>query len=101
MDKRRIRHQVLFDLKSGPQSEATERFLRDGRTQLTSIPGVGDFSVFRQVSPKNDYQFGFSMEFADEAAYQVYNAHPVHTAFVRERWQTEVSRFLEIDLREV
>jgi hypothetical protein len=49
------------------------------------------------VSPKNDYRFGFSMEFADEAAYRGYNEHPAHVAFVRDRWMKEVDAFLEID----
>lgn len=97
----RIRHQVIFCLKSGPQGEHTDRFLADGRRALTSIPGVEAFSVFRQISPKNDYDFGFSMEFADQNAYDSYNVHPTHQAFVRERWQPEVARFLEIDLREL
>jgi len=99
MSTSRIRHQVIFCLKSGPAGEATDRFLNDGRTLLSAIPGVGGFSVFRQVSPKNDYHFGFSMDFADRAAYEAYNVHPVHVAFVRDRWQTEVSRFLEIDFQ--
>jgi hypothetical protein len=30
------------------------------------------------------------MEFADQAAYDGYNEHPVHTAFVAERWVPEV-----------
>ena len=64
---------------------------------LSAIPGVEGFSAFRQVSPKNDYDFGFSMDFADKAAYEAYNNHPVHVAFVKDRWQTAVSRFLEID----
>jgi Stress responsive A/B Barrel Domain len=49
------------------------------------------------VSPKNDYAFGFSMEFADQAAYDGYDQHPDHVAFVRDRWQSEVEKFLEID----
>ena len=37
------------------------------------------------------------MEFADQAAYDGYNEHPVHTAFVADRWVPEVADFLEID----
>ena len=37
------------------------------------------------------------MEFADEAAYAGYDAHPAHRAFVAERWLPEVADFLEID----
>ena len=55
------------------------------------------FEQLRQVSPKNDYRFGFSMEFADQAAYTRYNEHPDHVAFVRDRWKKEVTDFLEID----
>ena len=97
MNTQRIRHQVIFCLKSGPTGEATDNFLKDGTSLLSAIPGVEGFSAFRQVSPKNDYDFGFSMDFADKAVYEAYNNHPVHVAFVKDRWQTAVSRFLEID----
>ena len=50
-----------------------------------------------EVSPKNGYRHGVSMEFADRAAYAAYNAHPTHVAFVRDRWVPEVTDFLEID----
>ena len=52
-----------------------------------------------QVSAKNNFAFGFSMEFAHDAAYQGYSDHPGHVRFVRERWVTEVEEFLEIDYR--
>ena len=51
----------------------------------------------REVSPKNGFSFGISMEFADEAAYAAYNAHPDHVRFVEQRWAAEVADFLEID----
>jgi hypothetical protein len=57
--------------------------------------------VLREVSPKNGYRFGFSMEFADQAAYDGYNEDPRHVAFVQERWLPEVADFLEIDYRAV
>ncbi|WP_426446643.1 Dabb family protein [Paenibacillus sp. S-38] len=99
MKSQSIRHMVIFCLKHAEGSPAAEQFLEDGRAQLTSIPGVTRFEVLRQVSPKNDYDYGFSMDFADAAAYEAYNAHPVHTAFVSERWEKEVTRFLEIDFQ--
>jgi hypothetical protein len=37
------------------------------------------------------------MEFADQAAFDRYNADPNHVRFVRERWEVEVDSFLEID----
>ena len=53
--------------------------------------------MVREVSPKNGFRFGISMEFADEAAYAAYNAHPDHVRFVEQRWLAEVADFLEID----
>lgn len=92
-----IRHTVVFRLKHAAGSTGEEKFLADARDILAKIPGVGKFEQLRQVSPKNDYRFGFSMEFADQAAYDGYNGHPDHVAFVRDRWILEVEAFLEID----
>lgn len=91
-----IRHTVVFSLKHAPGSAAESAFLADAKV-LAAIPGVEKFEQLRQISPKADYTFGFSMEFADEAAYRGYDAHPDHVAFVRERWVPEVEKFLEID----
>ncbi|ACS99441.1 Dabb family protein [Paenibacillus sp. JDR-2] len=96
-----IQHSVIFTLKHAEGSEQERQFLEDGKAILSSIPVVQQFRVFRQVSPKNDYKFGFSMEFADQAAYEAYNEHPLHVAFVSERWEKEVEAFLEIDYSEV
>jgi len=91
-----IRHTVVFRLKH-PRGSAAERSFLDGGMALASIPGVEKFEQLRQVSPKNDFHFGYSMEFADQAAYQGYNDHPAHVAYVRDRWIPEVEAFLEID----
>lgn len=91
-----IRHTVVFALKHAAGSAEEAAFLRAAQV-LAAIPGVEAFEQLRQVSPKNDYAFGFSMEFADQAAYTGYNDHPDHLAFVRDRWIPEVARFLEID----
>ena len=37
------------------------------------------------------------MRFADQAAYDAYNDHPRHVAFVRDRWVPEVAAFMEHD----
>jgi hypothetical protein len=91
-----IRHSVIFTLRHAAGSPEESGFLRDAMV-LADIPGVEKFEQLRQVSPKNDYTLGFSMEFADQAAYAGYNDHPDHVAFVRDRWVPEVERFLEID----
>jgi hypothetical protein len=99
MEREAIRHMVIFNLKHPKGSPEAETFLSDGRRILTSIPVVRNFGVYRQVSVKNDFDYGFSMEFASQADFDAYNAHPAHVAFVEERWNTEVERFLEIDFQ--
>jgi len=89
---------VIFNLESGVESEKTRVFLADGERILTAIPEVKNFSVTRQVSPKNDYDFCFSMDFDSEEEFKNYCVHPEHDKFVSERWLKEVTRFLEIDL---
>jgi hypothetical protein len=91
-----IRHTVAFRLKHSEGSSEETAFLVAAKV-LAAIPGVEKFEQLRQVSSKNDYRFGFSMEFADQAAYSGYNDHPEHVAFVRDRWVPEVAAFTEID----
>lgn len=92
-----IRHMVVFSLRHPKGSEGEARFLADGQQALTAIPQVREFEVLRQVSGKYTYDFGFSMVFEDRAAYEAYNGHPNHVAFVRDRWLPEVAAFQEID----
>lgn len=91
-----IRHTVAFRLVHAPGSSQESDFLATAR-ELASIPGVERFEQLAQTSAKNDFAFGFSMEFADAAAYDVYNQHPTHTRFVQDRWIPEVADFLELD----
>jgi LAS superfamily LD-carboxypeptidase LdcB len=91
-----IRHTVVFALKHAAGS-AQEKAFMDAADVLADIPGVQKFEKLKQVSHKNDYAFGFSMEFKDQAAYNTYNDHPWHVAFVNDRWIPEVARFMEID----
>jgi hypothetical protein len=98
MGKNIYRHMVIFDLHSGTDSEETSLFLSDGERILTDIPGIKDFQVCRQVSPKNDFPFCFLMDFDSIEIFKAYEQHPNHSGFVNERWIPEVSRFMEIDL---
>lgn len=85
-----IRHTVVFRLKHAAGSAEEKQFLAASRRVLSAIAGVEDFEAMRQVSTKNDFAFGFAMAFADPAAYDRYNAHPDHVAYVRDRWAPEV-----------
>lgn len=97
LKKGEVLHTVIFDLKHPVGSPEAEKFMEDGKRILTSVPGVQDFQAYRQCSPKNDMQYGFLMRFRDQAAMDVYTAHPDHVRFVEERWDTEVTRFQESD----
>jgi heme-degrading monooxygenase HmoA len=89
---------VTFTLYAGKDTAEAEAFLKESADALAVIPGVENFQVLRQVSAKNEFDYSFSMVFADQAAYDAYNEHPVHRKYVEERWEKEVSRFQEIDL---
>ena len=91
-----IRHTAVFRLNHAAGSPAEKDFL-EALAKLKSIKGVEKFEVLRQVSPKSEFKFGVSMEFADQAAYDGYNVHPNHVAFVQSRWIPEVAAFTEID----
>jgi hypothetical protein len=92
----RIRHTVAFTL-AHPVGSAEELNFLEAAERLAAIPGVEAFELLSEVSPKNGYRFGISMEFAGRAAYESYNEHPDHVRFVQERWLAEVSDFLELD----
>ena len=98
MQSGRLRHTVSFTL-AHPAGSAQERDFLDAARGLEAIPGVEAFEVLAEVSPKNSFRYGISMEFADQAAYDAYNAHPQHVQFVEERWLNEVVDFLEVDYR--
>ena len=92
----RIRHTVAFTL-AHEDGSVEERDFLEAAEHLATIPGVEAFELLAEVSPKNGYRFGISMEFADRSAYDRYNEHPDHIRFVQQRWLPEVSEFLELD----
>lgn len=95
----RILHTVAFRLRYAMDAPETQVFLHDAERILTGIPQVENFQVLREVSEKNDFDFGFSMEFENQAAYDAYNNHPTHQAFVTQRWLKEVADFMEVDYK--
>jgi Stress responsive A/B Barrel Domain len=92
----RVRHSVVFRLGHAEGSVEQADFLA-AISALRGIAGVEDFELLREVSPKNDFQFALTMEFANQSLYDAYNAHPDHVDFVASRWASEVVDFLEVD----
>jgi hypothetical protein len=91
-----IQHTVVYRLKH-PLNSDKEKDFQEAIARLADIPGVKHLRRHRQVSPKNKYTFGLSMEFASMDDYRAYNEHPLHVAFVKDRWVPEVAAFMEID----
>jgi heme-degrading monooxygenase HmoA len=91
-----VRHTVVFKLKYTKDSPEEKEFLAEIR-KLSAIPGVKNFECLRQVSKKNNFDYGLSMEFDSREAYDDYSNHPSHNAFVKKFWVSYVADFLEID----
>lgn len=95
--KGKITHSVFFRLKHEAGSAAEKEFIDTCRRVLKPIAGVRDFRVLKETSPKNNFAFGLTMDFADRAAYDAYNNHPDHVNFVQGTWIPNVEEFQEID----
>jgi hypothetical protein len=95
-----FRHTVSFSLRYLQGSAAEAEFLASSEQLLTAIPGVNDFVVRRQVSPKTSFDFQFAMTFDDAEAFEQYATHPSHVEYVEQRWVHEVAAFQELDFIE-
>jgi len=91
-----IRHTVVFTLVH-PKDSPEEKVFLDAIQKLSAIPGVQKFELLKQIGKKNNYDYGLSMEFETAKAYEDYNQHPDHIAFVQTYWIKQVKDFLEID----
>jgi hypothetical protein len=92
-----ITHSVFFTLHHPENSPQEAAFLEESFQILSTIPGVEQFEVLKETSPKNPYRFGFAMKFKDQKTYNAYSNHPDHNKYVQERWLKEVENFQEID----
>lgn len=91
-----IRHSVVFKLKFPAGSAQESKFLQ-AAAQLAGIPGVKNFKTLRQVSTRNPYDYCLMMDFGSAEAYDKYNNHPHHTAFIKQYWLIYVDQFMELD----
>jgi len=91
-----IQHSVIFSLKHEKGSTKEVLFL-DAAKKLESISGVQHFKCLRQVSPKNKFDYGLTMEFSDQETYDRYSNDEKHTDFIQNFWMKDVADFLEID----
>jgi hypothetical protein len=95
-----INHTVAFSLKHERGSHQESNFLIEAK-KLRSITTVKNFKVLKQLSNKNNFDFGLSMNFDSVQDYEYYNNHPIHINFVQSCWLMEVNDFMEIDYMEL
>lgn len=91
-----IRHSVILKLKADLNSAEKQAFF-DAVDKLAAIPDVQKFEVLKQISPKNKFEYGISMEFDNQEQYDIYSNHADHQAFIQNFWIKSVEDFLEID----
>ena len=91
-----VRHSVIFNLKFAVNSVEGQDFFTAAKL-LADIPGVKNFECLKQTSKKNNFDFGLSMEFADQSLYNEYSNHSNHILFIHKYWLANVAGFLEID----
>jgi hypothetical protein len=99
-NKKRIRHLVIFNFKNDKKIIENDKFLQDSKSILTSIDGVEKFEILKQINRDVNYPFGFSMEFKDQATYELYKNSPIHLDYVEQKWQKYVSKFLGLDFED-
>ena len=91
-----IHHNAFFKLKDSLSAADKELFFKE-INRLSAIEGVIDFKVVKETSPKNHFEYGATMQFKDQEAYDAYNSNPQHVKFVNEIWLKMVEDFMEID----
>lgn len=96
-----IRHMVVFNLKYTKEDPRAKDFIETAKKVFAGIPFARNVMQCWEISPKNNYTYGFSFDFMKPEDYESYNNHPAHCKFVEERWNTEVTDFMEIDLKEM
>ncbi len=96
MKKDAIRHAGLFNFKNNVTNQEKDDFFVALKA-LSNIPGVQELEISRQISPKNNFQFAFSMCFDSNELMTAYASNPKHDDFVQHFWLTFVADFMEVD----
>jgi len=89
-------HMFAFRLQPGVTEAQQERMLREIATLKSQIPLVLKAHVGKNVSPRGQgFVIGGVMKFADAAALEAYNIHPVHQALLK--WLVPLIDAIEVD----
>lgn len=81
-----ICHVVLIRLQASVDEVRAATFLEDAKRVLSAVPGVRDLRVGTGLGVKDekDYPYCLVMDFDNEQALDVYQAHPEHQRFVKD-----------------
>jgi hypothetical protein len=89
-------HMFAFRLKPGVSEAQQQRMLTEIGTLKTHISLVLESHVGKNVSPRGQgFVIGGVMKFADQAALDAYNTHPVHQALLK--WLVPLIDAIEVD----
>jgi hypothetical protein len=89
-------HMFSFRWKQDVTEQQKQRVFEEVNALQARIPGILDSAAGFNTSPRGqDYEFGGFMKFSDRAAFDAYNAHPVHQQLLT--WLLPLIDPLEID----
>jgi hypothetical protein len=89
-------HMFAFRLKPGTTEAQQQRMIREIGELKNHFPLVLESYVGKNVSPRGQgFVIGGVMKFADQAALEAYNAHPVHQALLQ--WLVPLIDAVEVD----
>lgn len=89
-------HLFAFRLKPGVTEEQKDRMVREISNLHNQIPDLLETVVGKNESPRaQGYLIGGAMKFPDPAAFQAYNAHPVHRELLK--WLVPLIEAIEVD----
>ena len=92
-----ITHTVVLRLSHAAGSAAEADFLAAAQSSLSTLPGVLDFTVSRQVSNNPEMAHQISLRVEDQQRYDAFKVDPIHRSFVAERFLPEVAAYQEYD----
>jgi hypothetical protein len=77
-----IRHSVILKLKPELTFKEKQVFF-EAVNALSVIPNVQKFEFLKQISSKNKFEFGISMEFDNQEQYYIYSNYPEQIVFIQ------------------
>jgi hypothetical protein len=89
-------HMFAFKLKPGVSEAQEDRMIQEIGDLENRIPLVLETHVGRNLSPRGQgFAIGGVMKFADQAALEAYNVHPVHQDLLK--WLLPLIEPMEVD----